>query len=123
MYIRSGDNIYLYGGPSGQDYPLAGEMTPLVELPFLTQSPPQLAQFVGIDAATTNEWTIDVLTDPNDEIETIRAGTVDGITYSMTDISAPGRFSHVALKLTCVKAGPAKIANITIRHDGEEPVG
>lgn len=123
MYVRSGDQIYLYGGPSGNDYPLAGETPALVELPFLTLSPPTLQQLEGIDAATTNEWTIDVLLDPNNENATVRAGTIDGITYSMTDIAAPGRFSHVALKLTCVAAGAAKIANICIRHDGQEPVG
>ncbi len=121
MYVRSGDQVYLYGGPGGNDYPLAGETPALVQLPFLTQSPPSLAQLLGIDAATTSEWTIDVLPDPNNENATVRAGTIDGITYSLTDIAAPVRFSHVALNLTCTVAGPAKIANITIRHDGAEP--
>ena len=123
MYVRSGDQIYLYGGASGNDYPQTGEMPALVELPFLTESPPVLNQLEGIDAATTNEWQIDVLPDPNSEVETVRAGTIDGITYSDTDIAADCRFSHIALKLQCFKAGAAKIANITIRHDGAEPAG
>lgn len=123
MYARSGDQVYLYGGPGGNDYPLAAETPTLVEIPFLTQSPPSLLQLQGIDAATTGEWTIDVLLDPNNENATVRLGKIDGITYSMSDQSVPGRFSHVALKLTCTAAGPATISNITIRHDGAEPAG
>lgn len=121
MYVRSGDQLYLYGGASGNDYPLAGETPAIVQIPFLTLSPPSQQMLTGIDAATTNEWTMDALLDPNNEHATVRVGTIDGITYGDSDISAPGRFSHIALNLTCTAAGPATISNITIRHDGGEP--
>jgi hypothetical protein len=121
LYVRAGDTVYLYGGPTGQDYPLAGEMPADVELPFAAGTPPKLQSCEGIDIASTGEWIVDVLTDPNNEAATIRGGTLDGITYGNADISVPGRFTHIALRLRCVAAGAATISNVTIHHDGAEP--
>ena len=113
--------MYLYGGATGLDYPIAGEMTPVVEIPFLTLSPPSSQNCEGIDIASTGEWIVDVLLDPTNEAATIRGGTLDGITYGEQDCAFSGRFTQIALKLTGNSVGAAKISNITIRHNGQEP--
>jgi hypothetical protein len=121
MYVRSGDQVYLYGGPLGQDYPLAGEMQPVVELPFMCTTPPSEHMCQGVDISSVGEWVVDILLDPSNETVTQRVGTLDGITYGKPGITEPGRFTHLALKLTCVSAGAASISNLNLRHDGEEP--
>ena len=40
LYVRGGDTVYLYGGQSGSDYPLAGETIAEVDLPFVAGTPP-----------------------------------------------------------------------------------
>jgi hypothetical protein len=121
LYVRAGDTVYLYGGATGQDYPLAGELPADVALPFAAGTPPKAQICEGIDIASSGEWIVDTLTDPNNENVTIRGGILDGITYGDADIATPGRFTHIALRLRCVAAGPATISNVTIHHDGAEP--
>jgi hypothetical protein len=121
LYARAGDQVYLYGGQLGQDYPIAGEMPADVALPFAAGSPPKSQLCEGIDIASTGEWVVDILTDPNNENATIRGGTLDGITYGNADIANPVRFTHIALRLRCTAAGAASISNVTIHHDGQEP--
>jgi hypothetical protein len=121
LYARAGDTVYLYGGATGQDYPVAGELPADVALPFAAGSPPKSQICEGIDIASTGEWIVDVLTDPNNENATLRGGVLDGITYGNADIATPGRFTHIALRLRCTAAGPASISNVTIHHDGAEP--
>ena len=98
-------------------------MPALVELPYLSLTPPALQECTGVDIAATSEWIIDVLLDPNNEAATVRCSTIDGITYGHEDIGNPGHFSHIAMKLQCTVAGPAKLMNICIRHDGADPAG
>lgn len=118
LYVRAADTIYLYGGASGNDYPLAGEMVAQVDLPFVALDPPEQVHIEGIDAATTNAWSTKMLVDPNDETQTINCGILDGVTYPTPDNAAPGRSTHFALSLICSGAGPGTISSITLRHDG-----
>lgn len=121
LYVRSADQIYLYGGASGNEYPGALEMTPYVELPFAATSPPALGLIRGFDIASTGTWQVEMLVDPNNENARINAGAPKGTTYGDMDDATPGRYAHLAINLTCLSAGQATISNVSISHDGAEP--
>ena len=71
--------------------------------------------------AASGEWVVKALVDPNNENAYVQVGTIDGITYSQTDIIFPGRTTHVAFNMTASGAGAATISNVTVHTDGKEP--
>lgn len=121
LYVRSADQVYLYGGASGNEYPAALEMTPYVELPFAATSPPAMGMIQGFDFASTGAWQVQMLVDPDNPASQIDAGAPRGTTYGDADNAEPGRYAHLALNMTCLSAGSATISNLTVYHDGAEP--
>lgn len=121
LYARAGNVIYLYGGASGTVYPNAGEMVPDVQLPFVANSPPTMQQLVGFDMASTNTWQVNVLVQPNDEVQQVNIGKTSNSTYDNANVGAVGRSTHFAVNLTCLEAGPATISNICLHGIGKEP--
>lgn len=121
LYVRSGDTVYLYGGLNGTDYPIAGEAVAQVQLPFVATQPPSWGMISGFDMACSGAWQTQLLTDPNNEASQQDIGIITSTTYGLADIVAPGRFTYLALNLTCSTAGPATISNMCIHHDGKEP--
>lgn len=121
LYVRSGDTIYLYGGQSGTDFPNAGELIANVQIPFVATSPPSWGMLDGFDMACTNAWQVQVLTDPRNENAQQDIGIIVNSTYDSEDIGIGGRYTYVALNLTCSAAGQATISNMSIHHDSEEP--
>lgn len=120
LYARAGDTVYLYGGQSGTQYPAAGQMIAEVDLPFAASQPPGVEMMLGFDMAASGEWLVKALVDPNNEALYLTVGTIDGITYAETDITFPGRTTHVAFNLTCSGAGFASVSNIALHTDGKE---
>jgi hypothetical protein len=119
-YARSGDTIYLYGGADGSTYPDDDEMEAEVQLPFMTaQAPATIKQLTGFDIACTGEWEVDVLVDPNDEDKKISAGKFTRTTYNNPRgrVGLPALTTHMALNLTCSKAGNATISSLTLHYD------
>lgn len=120
LYVRGADTIYLYGGVTGNTFPLADETVAQVDLPFVASSPPAMQMLEGFDMASTGEWLVDVLVDPNNENLKLRVGTISDVTYDGEDITLPGRTTHVALSMTCSAAGEATISNLNVHTDGRE---
>lgn len=120
LYVRGGDTVYLYGGQNATTYPLANELTPKVDIPFVSGQPPGTQMMLGFDMAAQGEWSVKALVDPNNENSTINIGTLDGITYADSAISFPGRTTHVGFSMTSTAAGPASIYNLTVHTDGKE---
>ncbi len=121
LYARAGDTIYQYGGTTGTVYPNLGEMVAEVDTPFATGNPPGIEMMLGFDLASTGEWLVEALVDPNSEAAFRTVGTIDGITYADSGIAFPGRTTHVAFNMTCSQAGPATISNLTLHTNGKEP--
>lgn len=118
LYVRIGDAIYLYGGATGQTEPEDDEVTATVELPFLSGDNATAQKlFTGFDIACENEWTVDLLPNPNNEAELARLGIVYDVSYPQGRYPIEFPSSHVAAKLTCTKGGAASIINMAIHYD------
>lgn len=121
LYVRSGDTVYLYGGASGQEYPGDDELPVLVELPFLSAGTPATKKGLdGFDAAFSNEWTVDLLLDPNREDKTVHVGKVRERTYGQEDITVPGQGTVLAAKLVCSRGGRATISMMQIHFTRQD---
>lgn len=119
LYARSGDTIYLYGGAAGSTYPDDGEMTSIVETPFMTaQQPGTDKRAIGFDIACVGEWDVKMLINPEDERQRINIGRVTGTTYQKIDgnIAVPGETTHFAFRLAGDKAGRRVLSNLTFHY-------
>jgi len=115
---RTGNGLYSFGGENGNTYDSC-EVT--VQMPFLDGGNPAMSKdFHAIDVTCENTWSVSVATDPQN-IELVEdLGTVTQTTYSQGRASMVGYSTHVAPKLTCTQAGPAKLGNVAIHYDGAE---
>lgn len=121
LYARAGNTVYLYGGAGGQVYPGDDESIVTVELPFLSANQPATKKGLdGFDCAATNEWKVEVLTNPNDEAQAVHVGTIVNRTYGQEDIKINGQAPLIALKMTCRKAGRATISMAQIHFTRQD---
>lgn len=121
LYVRGGDTIYLYGGLDGQTYPGDNELVPMVELPFLSANSPATKKGLdGFDAATTNEWEVHILLDPNNEGKSVKVGKIVDRTYGLEDIVVPGQAPLVAVKMFCTRGGRATISMAQIHFTKQD---
>jgi len=119
VYLRSPTAIYQYGGATGAEYPLAGEMPATVRLPFVTaRDDAGVKQFVGFDIGGRNVWHTTALPDPNDESVSIEMGRYEGVTYADDNAEADVLSSHVALEFVCDQAGLATLSSFALHHNG-----
>lgn len=118
LYARSGDTIHLYGGPSGDTYPAAGQMPVEVALPFLSADTPATPkQFRSFDLAGSGAWRVRLLADPNRDDSEVDVGVVDRTTYLDGSVGAEFISTHVAARLTCDSAGPAVLTSMAFHYD------
>ncbi len=118
ILCRSGNNLFSLGGTDGNIYDNA---TVEIQMPFLDAGTPATNKdFTGIDVTCTNEWDVSLSTDPTDISLSEIVATVNRTTYGLGRVSLVGYSTHVAPKLTCSKAGQAKLGNISIHYEGSE---
>lgn len=121
LFARSGNTIYLYGGDSGSVYPDANEQIATVELPFITAEDPAARKLLtGMDFALTGEWTISVLTDPNDETKIAHTAVARKVTYAEGEAPSLGYSSMIAFKLVCAAAGEASLSMLSLHYEKGE---
>lgn len=122
IYARSGDTLYLYGGDDGDTFPDDDEQEVLLETPFMSANDPAGIKFLtGVDISCTNDWSMKILVDPNDETRLVDAGVITGFSYNKeSKIGIPGTTSHVAFRLSCSRAGDAKLSSVAIHFDKGE---
>lgn len=117
IYVRSGDTIYLYGGRSGREYPDAGDMEPLVELPFLTaEAPASEKRLIGIDMVAAGIWETHILVNPEDETQYVDAGNLVGVTTLGGHVAAAAGSSHFAVRMRCISDGAATISGLQVHY-------
>lgn len=114
LWARSGDTVYLYGGPNGQAY----DTSPVeIVIPFIDgRAVASFKHFSGIDVVCEGEWAIYAATDPNNpDAETLLA-RIDGTTVANPAISMVGFSTMIKLRLVNVGSGPAKLSKIIIHY-------
>lgn len=125
LYVRSGNFIYVYGGLDGDELPDDDEVTAVVHLPFLAaKTPATIKEFTGYDMAATNEWTVRVAFDPNNEGKSINVGSVSEITLNHREkIPMNGEAAVFAPQLTCSAGGAATISMLAVHYTPEDDAG
>lgn len=124
IYLRHGDDVYVYGGYSGDQYPPAGEMDAEIEFPYMTgKSPTAQKKFNGFDAALTGVWSVELIPDPEHEDATVHVGTLARSTYPdgriSTEFDAPG----AAVRMVRAGDGYASVESITLHHHSTHEAG
>ena len=121
LYCRSGDVIYLYGGPENATYDLC---TVTIQLPFLTAGKPgHNKQVTGLDIAATGTWDCKLLTDPNDEDRYTDIGELSGVTFQDDDAAGMNHGTHVAPLLVHEDTGYASVSQIALYYQGADSEG
>lgn len=113
IVLRSGNNLYTYGGEDGLTYPDDDEFEVVVETPFMTASDAATKkQLLGYDHVAVNEWRVETLVDPNDTSKTVEIGRLVGTTNNDLAATLVGYTTHFALRYTCDRAGFASLSAI-----------
>lgn len=118
LYCRAGDNIYLYGGETGQEY----DSSPVtVELAFLdAEKPAHRKRFTGLDAAGEGGWTVAFSNDPGTDQMT-PAGHFYSQTFSLPRFALSGMGTHASIRFSTNDPAPARLSSAAIHFDFIDP--
>jgi hypothetical protein len=115
VFLRSGDNLYCYGGPNGVTYDNCGVE---VRLPYHDMGKPGTNKiYSALDATVSGAWTVKNSFDygnPDDE-ETVAALTSP--TWRTGRCGFDGQSTHFSLRFYNNDANPALISNAAIHYD------
>lgn len=118
IYLRAGEQIYLYGGPNHDSY---DSTVATLALPYMNAGKPgHQKQWTGVDISAVGEWNVSLLTNPRAEAEAMQLGTLDGVTWDLQNAGTLGHFSHVAPVLTSVGSSAASVSAIGIHYIGAD---
>ena len=110
IYARSGDKIYTYGGPNGNQY---DDTTVEVVLPYLDGGKPAHGKtFNGIDMTVQGTWSVYAGMDPLVPEARELVATVDKPTFSLDRVAASGMGTHLGLRFISQSSGYARLANL-----------
>jgi len=117
LYVYDGTTIYLYGGATGQTYPDASTMLPVVTFPFHSPNDPgAFKTWTTIDVVATGTWALTLYPNPNNDGETLNGGIIVNNTYHGPSANMVGRSNLISLVLTCANAGYADFSSITLNY-------
>lgn len=115
VFGRSGDTIYQYGGANGNTYPVAGEVSVEIQLPFLTAGKPGTFKTLrGVDIVADKVWSVNFCFDPNDESKVSETVTLRGVTPPYGRPMVDGKSTHIAPNLSCSSGGRAVLSSVVI---------
>jgi len=118
LYVRSGNNIYLYGGENNNTYDTSDVE---VVLPYLDGNKPAHSKSaMGIDMTIDGTWTIELGMDPFAPEARDVVATASSSTFSLGRIPAVGQGTHFGLRLTSTSNGYARLANVFVHYELNE---
>ena len=117
LYARAGDNIYLYGGPEGDEYP--SDVETEVQTPFLSAETPGTQKTLrGLDVGCEGEWDIYLHPDPASPELNEHLGTLSGTTYGFQPrFMIGGQTTHFSLRFVHKGPGYARLSNVAVHYD------
>jgi hypothetical protein len=117
LLCRSGDEIYIYGGISGNVY---DNSLAEVELSWLSADRPgNKKKFKGIDIGCEGSWTISYSTDPTTD-SYAKAGSVQLSNFNLPNFRIGASGTHIGLKFTSNDSKPARISSAVVHFDYTE---
>lgn len=114
VFIRSGDDLYLFGGVSQEEW---DDCPVEVRLPFLDGGKPgHTKTFQALDVTATGEWDAKIAYnfDEPDAEETV--ATITSPTWNKGRYELQGYASHMSLRFYCNTQGPATLSNAAIHY-------
>jgi hypothetical protein len=115
LFVRSGDDLYLYGGVTGEEYDTCAVE---VRLPFLDGSKPgHMKMFQAIDATVTGTWDIKIAYDFDHPDSEESVATVTAPTWNKGRYELTGYASHMSLRFYNNTAEPAVLSNAAIHYN------
>jgi hypothetical protein len=118
IYLRTGNDIYLYGGDSNAQYD--NSMLEVV-LPYLDGSKPATSKtFHGVDAAAVGEWHIEAGTDPEQPETRDEIGILINSSFRLGKIAFNGEGTHMGLRLWNNKAERAQLHSVMVHFQAYE---
>lgn len=119
VYLRSGDDVYVYGG-LGEALDYTG-VEAEAWLPYLDAGKPtQKKAWQGVDAALRGTWEISAGMSPTNEAASDKLAAVAATTFEGLRVGAIGESTHISLRFRCVQppaAGPAKLSSAVVHHN------
>jgi len=121
VYLRSGDNLYLYGGANGLTY----DSTPaIMRTPYLhNQAPTIWKRISSVDLMIQGSWALDIGMNPGNPFTYERCGIFNGETFSLQKIRFAGYGTHIGLQMTSQDSTAARIGAISINYEDGEVKG
>jgi hypothetical protein len=117
LLCRSGNEIYIYGGASGNVY---DSSLAEVELSWLSADRPgNKKKFKGIDIGCEGTWTISYSTDPTTD-SYAKAGSVQLSNFNLPNFRIGASGTHIGLKFTSNDSKPARISSAVVHFDYTE---
>lgn len=112
VYLRSGDAIYMYGGPDGMTYDTS---TATVVTPMMSaDAPTTWKKPISIDLMIYGTWTLSAGMLANNPDARELVGTFAGETYSLQAIPYAGYGTHIGLTLTTADPSAALLGSMTV---------
>lgn len=114
IFVRSGDDLYLYGGVSGNEY----DNTQVdIELPFLDiKKPAHNKEFLALDATVTGAWSVKAAFNYDQPTAEDTIATVSSSTWNKGRIPMQGYSTHVSLRFSSTHVGRAMLSNAAIHY-------
>jgi len=114
LFIRSGDNLYLYGGVSGNEYDTSAVE---IRLPFHDGSKPgHMKQYQAIDATVWGSWDIKVAYNFDQPEAEELVARISAPTWNKGRHELEGYASHMSMRFYNNTAEKAQIANCAIHY-------
>ena len=118
VFIRSGDNIYLYGGASGNEYD-SSVLT--VRTPHMSaDTPTTYKKTTDIGAMVSGNWSLSVGMKTDLPTFYELAANLSGDTFSLQEYKYAGYGTHIGFTLTCSDAEPSLLGALSVRFQKSE---
>ena len=119
VYVRSGDDIFVYGGLGAT--PEYDAVSPQLWLPYLDADKPTLPKtFRGVDVACEGVWRVLIAMQPTNVGASDEVATVYWTSYNERTIPGQGSATHFSLRFEGVGAGAKKISSAVIHYDADD---
>lgn len=120
VFIRSGDDLYLFGGKTGLEY----DDSPVeVRFPFLDAGKPATNKmFEALDTTVEGVWTVKAAFNYNAPDAEELLGTISEPTWSFGRFAMQGVATHVSMRFYNNSTGPATLSNAAIHYQMSDTI-